>query len=67
MIVCSCNKVTDTDIREAIEDGATSLKALRKQTGLGESCGSCLQGAKIILSNHSEDLLKARPDLYYGV
>lgn len=67
MIICSCNKVTDTDIREAIEDGATSLKALRKQTGVGANCGSCLQGAKIILSNHSEDLLKAQSNLYYGV
>jgi bacterioferritin-associated ferredoxin len=41
MIICHCARVTDRDIRAAIEGGATSLSAVVKATGAGRCCAPC--------------------------
>jgi bacterioferritin-associated ferredoxin len=41
MYVCVCNAVTDSDIRNAVEDGVRNLKQLKRSTGCGGSCGRC--------------------------
>jgi bacterioferritin-associated ferredoxin len=41
MYVCVCNTVTDSDIRNAVEDGVRNLKQLKRSTGCGSSCGRC--------------------------
>ncbi|MDJ0871533.1 MAG: (2Fe-2S)-binding protein [Gammaproteobacteria bacterium] len=41
MYVCICNAVTDRDIREAVQQGALSLKALREQLQVATCCGRC--------------------------
>ena len=66
MIVCSCYKVSDHDIRDAVGNGAASLKALRMETGLGSNCGSCLKVAKSLMNDHLSDMCEANPDLYYA-
>lgn len=50
MYVCLCNAVTDSDIRNAVEDGARSLKQLRKMTNCGSTCGCCNDMATNILN-----------------
>ena len=42
MYVCICNGVTDHQIRQAAEDGCTSVSELMMRTGCGTNCGSCL-------------------------
>lgn len=55
MYVCICHAVTDRDIRACIEDGADTMRALRKQLCVGTQCGKC--------ACHVRDLLKeARND-----
>lgn len=66
MYVCVCNKVSDRDIRQAIEDGAHSMKALQKATGAGTNCGSCAHMTKSILNSTLQDQLAENPDLYYA-
>jgi nitrite reductase (NADH) large subunit len=39
--VCSCNRVTETTVHQAIEDGADSVEALGVATKAGTGCGSC--------------------------
>ena len=39
--LCPCYKVTKKDIKEAIKDGATSFKEVRKMTKAGKGCGHC--------------------------
>jgi nitrite reductase (NADH) large subunit len=40
-IVCSCHKVTEATLRDAIEQGADSIAALSDATKAGTGCGSC--------------------------
>jgi bacterioferritin-associated ferredoxin len=41
MFVCVCHAVTDHQIRAAAEDGARTLKDLRRDLGVTRDCGQC--------------------------
>jgi bacterioferritin-associated ferredoxin len=41
MYVCLCKGITDTQIRAAIEDGASSFKEVRNSLGVASQCGKC--------------------------
>lgn len=56
MYVCLCNRVTDTDIREAAEDGVRTFRELSFRTRCGTQCGSCVPLARSMLQ---ESLSKA--------
>ena len=45
MYVCICNAVTDTDIREAVDEGVRNMRQLRQATGCANTCGSCAETA----------------------
>lgn len=49
MYVCICNAVTDTDIRNAVEDGVRNMKQLGQVTGCSSTCGCCRETAVEIL------------------
>ncbi len=49
MYVCVCNAVTDRQIRAAVHEGASSLKDLREELGVGVTCGTCLPCAGEVL------------------
>ena len=51
MIVCVCKAVSDRHIRSAVRNGATSLRDLTRQFGLGTCCGKCLPEAKATLAS----------------
>ncbi len=46
MYVCICNAVTERQVNEAIDAGATTIKALSNQLGVGTQCGTCVGCAK---------------------
>ena len=41
MYVCLCKGITDSQIRAAIEDGASSFKGVRNTLGVASQCGKC--------------------------
>ena len=41
MYVCVCKGITDTQIRSAVEDGASSLREVRNTLGVASQCGKC--------------------------
>ena len=51
MIVCVCKAVSERHIKAAVKDGATSLRDLTRELGVGTCCGKCLPEAKAALSN----------------
>lgn len=50
MYVCLCKGVTDRQIKEAVQDGATSLRQLRNCLGVTSQCGKCGVIAREILN-----------------
>ena len=66
MYVCVCHAVTDHAIRDAAIDGVRTLEDLMLRTGLGGTCGSCIELAQEILSAAivpSESVEITRPDV----
>jgi bacterioferritin-associated ferredoxin len=49
MIVCVCNNVSDRRIRQAVDDGMTSLAELRQHLDVGTCCGKCHSCAKKVI------------------
>lgn len=41
MIVCVCNNVNSATIESSIEMGATTVDAVREDTGAASCCGKC--------------------------
>jgi bacterioferritin-associated ferredoxin len=51
MYVCICHAVTDSDIRQAVDKGARSMRDLREGLGVSSQCGRCARCARQCLSN----------------
>ncbi|MCC6709196.1 MAG: (2Fe-2S)-binding protein [Gammaproteobacteria bacterium] len=41
MYVCICNNVTESDIHQAVNDGAYSLDCLARELAVSTCCGQC--------------------------
>ncbi len=41
MYVCICNNVTESDVHEAVRDGARTLECLADSLGVSTCCGQC--------------------------
>jgi bacterioferritin-associated ferredoxin len=51
MYVCLCNGITDRQVRQAVDDGAHSLRQVREQLPLGNCCGRCVGAAREIIKD----------------
>jgi len=51
MIICVCKAVSDRHIRAAVNCGATSLRDLTRELGIGTCCGKCVPEARATLSS----------------
>jgi bacterioferritin-associated ferredoxin len=49
MYVCICNAVTDSAIRQAVNEGARSLRDLSARTGCSTQCGRCVPVARDVM------------------
>lgn len=41
-VVCDCMSVTNGMIKEAVENGASTLEEVQEVTGVGTVCGGCI-------------------------
>ena len=55
MYICICNAVTDSDIRQAADQGVRNIRQLKKATGCAANCGSCEQMAREVLAQALQD------------
>lgn len=63
MILCHCAVVTDREVRDAIQAGATDVCALAEVCGTSRACGGCLPAIRTELRRHglpTDDGLDAR-------
>ena len=51
MYVCVCNKVTDGQIREACENGASTMDCLKVRLKVATCCGRCHDCASRVLDD----------------
>ncbi|MBI3145644.1 MAG: bacterioferritin-associated ferredoxin [Pseudogulbenkiania sp.] len=56
MYVCLCHGVTDTQIREAVVEGATRLRDVSQQLGVATDCGRCACCAHQLIKDTLADL-----------
>ena len=63
MYVCVCNAVTDSDIRNAVDDGVCTMRQLRNKTGCGDTCGCCKEMAVEILQQALADTRESLVEL----
>ena len=49
MFVCVCNGITDRQIAEAIDAGASSLEELTIALGVASGCGTCAEYTRQLL------------------
>ncbi|MFO7305173.1 MAG: (2Fe-2S)-binding protein [Gammaproteobacteria bacterium] len=52
MYVCLCNGISDRQIRECVERGATSLDEVQKRLPVANCCGTCAETARDIIEAH---------------
>lgn len=45
-VVCNCMNVTSGMIKDAIDNGASTLEEVQSITGAGTVCGSCLDDVR---------------------
>lgn len=53
-IICTCFDVTVKDIKDAVNNGATTLEEVEEATQAGTLCGACIGDLETLIS----DLLK---------
>ena len=53
MYVCVCKAVTDSQVNQAIDQGACTRRQLMQCTGAGGVCGKCTQSMKSMLDERS--------------
>jgi bacterioferritin-associated ferredoxin len=49
MYICLCRGVTDSAIRQAVDEGVRSYKELSRKTGCGTECGTCVDFTRSLL------------------
>lgn len=54
MYVCLCKGITDTQIRDAITDGACSMRDLRERLDVASQCGKCGRECKSLISEYRQ-------------
>lgn len=52
-VLCTCLQVRRSTVLAALQQGASDLSALQRQTGAGLSCGSCIPHLKELLGEES--------------
>jgi len=55
MYVCICQEVTDRQIRQAVGEGASTMRHLRKELGVAACCGRCAPHAKAVLDEARQE------------
>ena len=60
MILCSCNAITESEVREAARSGAASPEAAYARLGCELQCGCCMDYAQEIIGEERGNRPKLR-------
>ena len=66
MFICLCNRITESEIDQAIYNGADSLRELQQTLSLGTNCGCCLEVANAMLKESALAREIIKNELFYA-
>ena len=66
MYVCLCKGITDSQIRAAVQDGASSMRELRNMLGVASQCGKCVILTRDIVRDSLGSLAGNSDQLFYA-
>jgi bacterioferritin-associated ferredoxin len=70
MIICICKAVSERHIRSAVKDGATCVRDLTRELGVGTCCGKCIPDARATLcaalDTHNASAAHSSPAYFPG-
>lgn len=64
MIVCICRNIPERKIRQAVNEGMTTMPQIRDSLGVGTCCGKCHSCAKRVLRECLEENEQAQSTLF---
>ena len=65
MYVCNCHKVTDHQIKQAMDNGLSTMSELQAQLNVGTNCGSCIEHAMMVMDAHQSEWSELNYDLAF--
>lgn len=65
MIVCVCNNVSDSQIRDAVTRGVSSMAQLQADLAVSTQCGTCFEFAFDVLQSCVVEA-EAKSGLFYN-
>jgi bacterioferritin-associated ferredoxin len=66
VIVCHCNVVSDSDLADAVDDGARTLGDVCRRTGAAQDCGTCVFSVRRVLCEHVTRGLPSRQEASFA-
>lgn len=66
MFVCVCNAVTESQIIEELDNGASNFRDISRRLEVGRNCGQCCKTAKQVIKQYHSDN-SAASDLCYAI
>ena len=67
MYVCLCKGVTDSQIRDAVNGGAESVRAVRDALGVTTGCGQCASLTRDIVADTLNGVDSSDSSLFFQV
>lgn len=55
MVICVCNALSESDIRQKAAEGLRNFDALRAETGCADCCGCCESTAREVFAEALAD------------
>ncbi len=66
MYICLCHAVTDSRIKEAMNNGASSVQDLKDELNVATCCGRCLNEVNDIVENYIQQQTNNEPVIWFG-
>ena len=54
-VVCNCLNITNGMIKDAVDNGATTLEEVQQVTGAGTACGGCIDNVQRLIKQFVEE------------
>ncbi len=64
MYVCLCKAVTDTQIRDAVDEGLVSFEQVQRKLDVSSVCGTCACEVKDVIAKRLNSALAANSGHY---